>query len=82
MRWTYSVSALPLLSGKAVITEAEAVNEIGDASKYSVPWAQVAVLQNVYGVSRDRHHFCTHLFVYHPLMFIEKWHDVMMQKQL
>jgi len=48
-----SVSVLPLLSGKAIITEAETVNEMGDAYKYGMPWAQVAVLQNKCMVSPE-----------------------------
>lgn len=53
LRQTYSVSAWPLLSGKAVIREAEALKETGDAYKYSIPWAQVAVLQNKCMVSPE-----------------------------
>lgn len=37
----HSVSALPLLSGKNIVTEAE--DEMGDAYKHIIPWAQVGV---------------------------------------
>lgn len=39
---------LPLWSGKAIITEPGAVNEMGNAS--SIPWAWVEVLQNTWMV--------------------------------
>lgn len=42
-----------IISGKATIREAEAVREMGDACKSSIPWAKVAVLQNQCMVSPE-----------------------------